>query len=485
MRKKIFIIISILLVCCACSEFLVQEPSTQVSVNEQFSTKEGIHQAVNGMYYNIEGFISGKYFLYADLQGGNLTFTPDKNDFILEIPASLGIEEVYQFRDRASDSEFEGFYNEAYQIINAANIIIERSKEAGFLSEQEKKQIRAEALTARAMIHYTLSLLYAQNYSFTVDASHPGVVYNTRTQIAGVDYPARETMKTTWELLQKDMEEALNLYTEEQALPFGPEYSYFNKITTSALYARMALQMNDWEKALNHAEFVINNSGISIMTKENYIPEWEKPEEPVSEIILEFTAPRESEGSVSSSVGYDYFEFADSENYNEIVASRDLIDLYDATDIRGEMFLMEELRTSVNEVITEEPYFFTKKFQDDPGTTYIRLSEMFLICAEANARLGNNAPALTDLNTIRERAGLAPITATENLLEEIFLERRRELAFEGHLFLDILRYQKDIIRKKGCLSNVCELPYPSDYFILPIPQTGVDLNENMEQNEGY
>ena len=110
---------------------------------------------------------------------------------------------------------------------------------------------------------------------------------------------------------------------------------------------------------------------------------------------------------------------------------------------------------------------------------------MYLIRAEANARLNKPTEALQDLNSIRERANLSALTATANLLEEIFLERRRELAFEGHLFFDIIRFKKDVIRDKGCLANVCNLNYPSNFFILPIPQSSIELNENIQQNEGY
>ena len=93
--------------------------------------------------------------------------------------------------------------------------------------------------------------------------------------------------------------------------------------------------------------------------------------------------------------------------------------------------------------------------------------------------------ALQDLNVIRERANLAALTTTDNILEEIFLERRRELAFEGHLLFDIMRNKKNIIRDKGCIGNTCDLSYPSDFMILPIPFSSTGLNENMEQNDGY
>lgn len=488
MKNGIIIPTFLLLLSAGCSEFLVVEPDRQVSIVEQFSTKEGIDQAVNGMYYNLEAMSSNKIFFYPDLVGGDLTFTPARNDQILEVPPALGIEQIYEFRDLERDSDMEAFYADAYGVINEANLVIERVADHPLLTSEEIDQMTAEALACRAWVHYLVAVVYAQNYSYTADASHLGVVYNASTLIAGEDYPERETLAGSYRLMKRDMEQALTLFGDRQALPYGPGYSYFNTTTSSALLARMALQMHDWETAYALADSLIRFSGIALMDREDYISEWEQPEEPVSEIIFELSAPRDSdEGSVSSSIARDYFGYVNETNYNELVASGDLLELYDSADIRSGMFLERSLPTSVDGIIEILPYYFTKKFQDDPGTTVMRMSELYLVRAEAGARLGGAfaAGALDDLNTIRTRAGLEALDADAELLEEIFLERRRELAFEGHLLYDLARYHKDIVRNQGCISSVCGLTYPSDYYVLPIPESSTTLNENMEQNEGY
>ena len=337
----------------------------------------------------------------------------------------------------------------------------------------------------RAFAHYLVAIHYAQNYNYTPGASHLGIVYNTRTLALGVDFPARLTLLETYDFIKADLDAALASFTDNTLLSTEPAYAYFNRISTLALYARIALQMNDWEKARAFSNEVITTSGIALATTGNYVSEWELNEDPVSEVILEFSAPRDvDDGSISSSIS-EYFIYNSTNNYKDYVASGDLLDLYDTVDIRSNMFLEINLATFSNQETTAMPYYFTKKYQGNAGTTCIRLSEMFLTRAEANARLNNVGEALTDLNTIRERANLAPLTSTENILNEIFLERRRELAFEGHLLFDILRYKKDVTREKGCLSRLCNLTYPSNYFILPIPFSSTGLNENIIQNDGY
>jgi len=465
----------------ACSDFLDQEPDQQISINEQLSSKEGVLMALTGIYRDLEALFSSREIIYADVQGGNITFTPATSDKFIETPSY--IEKSYEFSDREDESDYADYYKELYNIINQTNLILSKFDGYAFFTESEQNQLQAELLTIRAFAHYQIAIHYAQPYNFTTDASHLGVIYNTTTLIAGVDFPSRLALKETYDLIKSDLNTALSLYTSTQAL-VGPNHSFFNTNTTQAIYARMALQMNDLEQAFNAANTVITSSGVSLTPKENYVAEWELDEEPISEILLEFSAPRTSEGDVSSSISA-HFIYNSPNNYAKNVASGDLLNLYEPNDIRANMFIEVTLPTIINSVEMDLPYYFTKKFQGDAGTSFIRLSEMYLIRAEANARLNNIDEALKDLNTIRERSNLLPLDITADILENIFLERRRELSFEGHLLFDIVRYKKDVNRNLGCIANTCNLSYPSNYFILPIPASSTDLNENIQQNEGY
>jgi hypothetical protein len=473
--------ISFLLTFVSCDDFLKLEPGEQISINEQLATKTGLELALNGMYYDIEALFSSQQYLYADFQGGNITFSPKINNKEINVPSI--IENSYTFNDLREDSNYAGFYTALYDIINQANVVLSYFNSYTFLSIEESQQLQAELLAIRAFAHYNVANMYAQNYNFTPDASHLGIIYNTTPLIGGVDFPSRKTLKKTYELLKTDLDTSLSLFTNTSFLP-GIPYSLFTKITTQALYARIALQMNDWEQAYTHANAIITSAGIVLTSEENYVLEWEKEEDPISEIIFDFSAPRTSEGAVAQSIS-QWFEYESDDNYGRHVASGDLLYLYTIDDIRTQMFIRQEIPTKLTGVEINLPYYFTKKYQDDTGTPYIRLSEMYLIRAEANARMSKQTLALIDLNTIRERANLNALNTTTNLLEEIFLERRRELAFEGHLLYDIARYKKNVARDKGCLANVCNLNYPSNFFVLPIPESSIELNENMQQNEGY
>ena len=121
------------------------------------------------------------------------------------------------------------------------------------------------------------------------------------------------------------------------------------------------------------------------------------------------------------------------------------------------------------------------------NTHILRLSEIYLIRAEARVQQGNAAGARSDLNTIRSHRGAPDTSASDaGLLSAILDERRIELAFEGHRLFDLTRNAQDLVRSDCSLPNGnCMVPFPDHRFIHPIPQAEIDVNANMIQNEGY
>lgn len=469
----------------SCSDFLEQEPGTQTSIDELLQNKTGVLQALRGLYSSVEANVRPeRYAVYADLQGGNIKFAPIATGGLRgQISASSNIQQVYSFDDVALSSNFKTFYDESYDIINQANLILEYTPALTDATDTEKKQIKAEALAIRAYTHFLLSLVYSQDYKYTPDASHLGIIYNTESIKSGIQYPARKTAADTYSLIINDLKTAIESYSDDSLLS-GPAYSFFNRKNTKALLARVYLQKGDWTNAYEMANDVITNSGVVLTTKESLIAEWEKPDLPVSEILLEFSIPKDTEGSVTSSMAQT-FGYTSDTNFEKYTASNDLIDLYENTDLRKQLFLTKSLFTLVNGAQTYLNYNFTKKFQNNAGYVAFRLSEMYLIRAEAALETNRADLAMADLNIIRARANASLLTNTANLKENIFLERRKELCFEGFLFFDIARMHKDVSRNDGCISTVCGLAYPSLKYVLPIPTFNTNLNPNLQQNDSY
>jgi hypothetical protein len=163
--------------------------------------------------------------------------------------------------------------------------------------------------------------------------------------------------------------------------------------------------------------------------------------------------------------------------------------LYDSTDVRGRGGGKLIQRT----VDEGDTLFSSQKYPEPPSQApnnigVIRLAEVYLNRAEAYANLNRPEPAREDLNTIRQRANpeAEPVTASgEALLEAVLQERRKELAFEGHLLYDITRYKKDVTRDYCSGDSSCDETYPSPKFVLPIPQDALTANSELTQNKGY
>lgn len=119
--------------------------------------------------------------------------------------------------------------------------------------------------------------------------------------------------------------------------------------------------------------------------------------------------------------------------------------------------------------IAEFCTFFTK------GTfvPVIRLTESYLVAAEAYYTLGNMTDALNYINALMVRRGSAPLaTLTSN---DIFHQLNTELEKEGNMFITLKRFNK----------ATSVLLIESYKLLLPIPMTILDKNPNIMQNVGY
>ena len=117
----------------------------------------------------------------------------------------------------------------------------------------------------------------------------------------------------------------------------------------------------------------------------------------------------------------------------------------------------------------------------------IRLSEIYLIYAEACMNLGVESDALPKLEKLSARAGVeAPVEITQDFL---VAERARELMWEGHRRTDLIRYglfcgSDYLWPYKGGDSFVGQ-PFPEYRSIFPIPPTELAANDQLKQNPGY
>ena len=160
----------------------------------------------------------------------------------------------------------------------------------------------------------------------------------------------------------------------------------------------------------------------------------------------------------------------------------------------NEGFFNWKNRALKEDCISDASYFQALQYID---LRIMRYAEVLLLAAEANLQAGNNDKALTDINLIRSRARLAPLTTVT--LDNIKTEKRLELWLEGTRYQDLIRWgdAQKALGKQGAqipsfsASGVTWDFKNTDYGfkeknqLLPIPMKETELNPNIKQNANW
>ncbi len=475
MKKILYSIILGGVMFTGCSkDFLDKSPQYALETSKAISNVDDAEVAVNGMY---SALLSSSYY------GRSFMVTPDVMADNTRISAgnSGRFLTEYQYSLIATSGNPRDLWNICYDAIDRSNNILGAID--GLTADQgEKDRLKGEALAMRALVHFDLVRMFAQPYNLN-DASvadgadgaggHLGVPYMLKSEIAT---PARETVKIVYDLVLADLTEAATLLPESN--PMGAKFR-LDKMSVKALMARVYLYKEDYTNAKKYAEEVINSGIYSLEASDVYVDSWAKRASDRSETIFSLSFLLTDYPSTNS-LGYIYLP----DGYGDLIATQDIIDTYEAGDIRLNLFYEEGGSYIINKYPGRDG---TTGLDDSP---VIRLSEMYLIVSEAAAfGVGTPAEGLDALNAVYKRSNpaAADINLSGQALKDfIIAERSRELSYEGHRIFDLNRSKKDMVRIDVSTPDIInEITYPSTKFVWPIPQREIDVNSNMVQNKGY
>ncbi|MFP4691574.1 MAG: RagB/SusD family nutrient uptake outer membrane protein [Bacteroidales bacterium] len=472
-----------LLMLFSCSDFLDVDEQTRISNDKLFSTVEGNAEALSSAYYMLgeANYYGRNMMVVPGIKGGNLKI----HDIDNSNPMSFYFRPSYEFNhsEDPEDDYTDDIYRKIYEVIMTVNNIIEYAPDIGDASEEEKNQILAEARAIRALAHFDLTRLFAQPYIYSDNAQHPGVAYIDRV-LGYNEHFGRDRLYQNYNRILEDLafaEEHIGTSLARDYASGAMDYyssAYFSKRSVQALMARVYLYKGDWSSAREYASEVISTGGASLQPHDAFVERFVSNDPSGEDLFI-----INNEGSSSGAPLASIMGTRDDRNTNYLEISNDLLSLFDEKDRRLDYYIHE----NDGMVSLKYPEFDGNK---DHYIPMIRLAEMYLIRAEASVNLPNpdEVQARSDLNKIRRRANPdAPgINLTgEALREEIFLERRRELALEGHLFFDIARQGRNVRREDVNATMNRNLDYGDYRYVLPIPQRAVSLNDQMTQNEGY
>jgi len=277
-------------------------------------------------------------------------------------------------------------------------------------------------------------------------------------------------------VLTDDYRDAGNLSTTEKIRP--------NKTAATALLARAYLYAGDYQDAEIQATAVIGNSNYNLLQDMN-----QAFLKNSAEAIWQLAS---ANPSITNTLDAYWFVLKSTPGIgNHVTLSTYLLNAFEVGDTR-----------KINWVGTYKKgattYYYAYKYKNNQATgavpteylMILRLAEQFLIRAEARAQLGESN-AVSDLNTIRNRAGLANYagaTDKASLLTAILHERQVELFSEwGHRWFDLKR-TGTLNTVMGGATGVCAAKggtWNSNDALLPIPLSEIQINPNLTQNAGY
>ncbi len=496
--KKIYISLIIIvstgfLLSCT-DEFLKEEPTDRFVIDNFYSSRTDAEAAVAAVYEQLYSIYERHIFLL------NALPTDDEKN-------GLGMPNQYlqnlEYMRYTSENQFtREMWERNYSGIARANTAILNIPTIN-MDENVRNRLVAETKFLRALYYFNLVRFYGDV---------PIILQlETVEDAMGARNPAAEV----YDQIIQDLMEA------ETVLPIAYSDKDMGRATKGAakiLLGKVYLTMHEYQKAADKLGEVVENKGTyGYGLHENFGDNWEVATENGMEMVfaIEFMDPPGNGNSAMILQGPKYslpggFGVLGLTNANEAdIPTRDLYDRYaDEDERKAATFTTDFVSLIDGSIHTSSIPIFTKYWEEgesnpensDANMHVIRYADALLMYAEALNEIGQTPKALTYLNSVRERAfnssdqNYANVSA-EDFRTAVWLERRLELAMEGHRWFDLVRTGRFIQRMKEhaayeasvAESNKVEIAQNiKDYMVLmPIPQREVDLNADLEQNPGY
>jgi starch-binding outer membrane protein, SusD/RagB family len=450
----------------SCEKKLDLRPEQDLTEETIFNSPSTARSAVLGIYSTAQTleFSGSLPQLIGEYMGDNV-------EFVGSFPT---LQEIRDFTTVSTNTNVSGIWQVHYQVITRANKVIAKVNNVPGLTDEEKAQYAGEAKFMRALAYFQLADLFAQPFQVS-NGSNLAVPLVLEDFTGTITFPARNTLNEVHAQIQKDLEEAA------AALP--PDYDTSvdtrgraTKGAAFALLSRLKLYREEWPAAVTAAREALATGQYSLATDYSFYSK------NTAEDVFTIQNSAVDNGRTGSGGWAAYFRPTNVGGRGDAPFSANLAAAYAAepADLR---FSLKSTGTAADGLSK----VFSTKFPDavtnSDNSPVLRTTEVYLNLAEALAHQTALSPeAVTILNTFRSRAGLLPklvFVSQQALVDAILLERRKELAFEGHRRMDILRYRQSL-RTGNPLAA-----FGGEKTILPIPQREVDNNPSLEPNPGY
>lgn len=464
-KTYIIALFAILVTFQSCRDEYLNEPqpTTSVSPETVFGTKEGATAFIAGILRNTRA-----QFTATDTGNlGSMYFarTNKGNDVV---NSGSWFQSDYQNDNREPNYRRTAFtWNFLYYLINQTNALIKGLEESTSISAADKAPLLGQAYAMRAFFYFELSLEFQHTYSFDVNALAPPI-YDKPSQLEG---KAMSKQSELYAFIVADIEKSLSIGSNSRM-----NKSYFNKEVAHGIAARVYQVMGNWPKAVANANAAYGGNVAAALSPEVYKGGFNNMDAGKEWMLA---SPQTDDQSAYYYTAPHAFFTQTESAYNNTYINANFKNLFTATDVRN---------TFVTTTRTDFRKVYTKKFVFgfDSDVPLMRTPEMILIEAEglyySNPAAAHNL--LFELQKNRDTGAVKSTNSGQALLDEIMVERRKELYGEiGVEWFDAKRLRKGLPRDGG---GVHRLPMtanpimPDDKrLFLKIPQSEIDANPNI------
>lgn len=469
----------------SCSDFLEQNPQTDLSENDFYKTADDILSAVNGVYSSLQkGDIYGNWYVFGEIPSDNT-----RNQLSGSVTTQ---NEFDQFYIDTQNSMIANFWKAAYKVINRTNTVLGRIDGIEINTELANRY-KLECKFIRALMYFNLVRVYGDVPLVLKEIS-----------ISESYDILREPKENVYNQIIADLKEA-------QDLPVSYSTAEDGRATqgaAKALLANVYMTLHKYAEAETILAEIINSGRYSLLEntpgslnidgyKNVFSPVNHNSEEGIFEI--QFLKGGYGEGSNYAN------NFAPENSGTNVVAvggtggnnipEMDIYNAYEEGDLRRDFSMsLGYYDNRKNNEWVESRYvckFMDVPYQNnDASNNYpvIRYADVILMYAEALNQNGKTAEACKYLNMTRRRGfgyqttETSPVDLQTTDKAQFALmveqERRVELAFENHRWFDLIRTGRavEVMKSKGFSLNETNL-------ICPIPQKQIDVNPKLTQND--
>lgn len=487
--KKIIYLLSIAILMPALftgcgEEFLEVKPQSTVTEGNFYENETEISQALTAVY-DVIGWVGlfKRTSFVVDIASDNSTqIKPgaSNEDYMIEFD-NFNVQPNNLYTNFRWDDCWTGIYR--------ANVFLSKIEDFEDMDPALKERYIAEASALRAMFYLTLVTTFGDLPIITSLLSAEEFNSISRSPKAEV-----------YDLIVQDLEFAASVLPEKPDYD-QPDTGRVTKGAANAWLGRVLLYTENWAESAARSKAVIESGHYGLFPGENWENNFNYEGENGIESVFEIQNVSGFGGIWGNSgenlglnknwapiygfaQNHPTADFANSFEPGDIRREKSLFEVGDLWDPKGDGVLVE----LTNQNNASETDYNIKKYvthEDEHVRTGInyrvtRYAEVLLNYAEALHMQGNTPEAIPYLNQVRTRAGLAPIDAGDDFFEALMQERRHEFAFELEFrFLDLVRWDKaeEILGPLGFRKGIHE--------VWPIPQTEIDTNPNLKQNNGY